>query len=100
VAWVQEHLDNAITVDDMAAHAAMSARTFARRFRGDMGVPPHQWLTRQRVTKAQRLLETTDLPIDTIATSCGFGSAATLRHHFQREARTTPSAYRSSFAAR
>ena len=81
VAWVQEHLDNAITVDDMAAQ-------------------PHQWLTRQRVTKAQRLLETTDLPIDTIATSCGFGSAATLRHHFQREARTTPSAYRSSFAAR
>lgn len=100
VAWVQANLDQTITVDEMATHASMSARTFARRFRSDMGVPPHQWVTRQRVTQAQRLLETTDLPVDTIASACGFGSAATFRHHFQRETRTTPSGYRSSFATR
>lgn len=100
VAWVQENLGRPITVEDMATHATMSARTFARRFRNDMGVPPHQWLIRQRVTQAQRLLETTDLPIDTVASACGFGSAATLRHHFQRETKTTPSGYRNSFAAR
>ncbi|MEM7323867.1 MAG: transcriptional regulator FtrA [Actinomycetota bacterium] len=99
VAWIQEHLDRPITVEDMARTANMSARTFARRFRDDMGIPPHRWLTRQRVLRAQQLLETTDLAVDTVAAGCGFGSAATLRHHFQRETRTSPSAYRRSFTA-
>lgn len=98
VAWIQENLGATISVEDMAENANMSPRTFARRFRDDMGVPPHQWLTRQRVIQAQRLLETTDLGIESIAAACGFGSGATLRHHFQRETKTTPSNYRTSFA--
>jgi AraC family transcriptional regulator, transcriptional activator FtrA len=97
--WIRHHLSDDITIDDMARHATMSSRTFARRFRNELGVAPHQWLTQQRVVRAQELLETTDASIDHIAQTAGFGSAATLRHHFHRETMTSPSDYRNAFRA-
>lgn len=97
--WVLERLREPLTVADMADHANMTPRTFARRFRDDIGQSPHRWLSRQRVLRAQELLETAELSIDVIAEICGFGSAATLRHHFQRETQTTPTLYRSTFTA-
>jgi transcriptional regulator GlxA family with amidase domain len=98
--WAQEHLDEPIAVDGLARRAAMSPRTFARRFQEQHGTTPHQWLLRQRVAYAQRLLETTDLPVDVIAGRCGLGTATNLRQHFQRVVRTTPTAYRRTFRAR
>ena len=95
--WAEEHLDDPIAVDDLARQAAMSPRTFARRFRAATGTTPHQWLLRQRILLAQRLLETTDLPIDIVAGRCGLGSPANLRTHFQRVVRTSPVAYRRTF---
>lgn len=97
--WAVGELSRPLSVGDLAAHAQMSPRTFARRFRADMGIPPHRWLVQQRVGLAQRLLETTRLSVDTIARECGFGSASTLRHHFQRGTLTTPSSYRASFTS-
>lgn len=97
--WALERLDETLTVDSLARHAAMSPRTFARRFRAEAGVSPHQWVTQQRVLRAQQLLETTTHSIDTVAHTCGFGSAATLRHHFQQSVQTTPSRYRARFNA-
>ena len=44
VAWVQEHLDEPVTVEDLAARSAMSPRTFARRFLAATGTTPYQWL--------------------------------------------------------
>ena len=61
---MQGHLDEPVTVDDLAARSAMSPRTFARRFLATTGTTPHQWLQRQRVQLAQRLLEVSDLPIE------------------------------------
>jgi transcriptional regulator GlxA family with amidase domain len=75
----------------------MSTRTFARRFGETHGTTPHQWLLRQRVLLAQRLLETTDLPIELVASQCGMGSSANLRQHFQRIVRNTPQGYRRCF---
>ena len=98
-AWAQEHLGEALSVRDLAARSAMSPRTFARRFRATAGTTPHQWLVRQRVGLAQRLLETTDSSIDLIADRCGFGTATNLRQHFQRVVRTSPNAYRRTFQA-
>jgi AraC family transcriptional regulator, transcriptional activator FtrA len=95
--WLLDHLDEPLTVDHMAAQAFMSPRTFARRFLAEVGETPLQWLLRQRVHRAQAMLETTDLGLDRIASECGFGSAATLRVHFQRVTSTSPSAYRRSF---
>jgi len=97
MAWAIERLDATLSVATLAEHAAMSPRTFARRFRAEAGVSPHQWLTQQRVLHSQHLLETTGHSIDSVARACGFGSAATLRHHFQQAVQTTPTRYRSRF---
>ncbi len=92
-----EHLDEALSVEGMADRAAMSPRTFARRFRATTGTTPGQWLVRQRVLLAQRLLETTDDPVELIAVRCGFGTAAGLRLHFRRVLDTSPLVYRRTF---
>jgi AraC family transcriptional activator FtrA len=95
--WVQEHLDEPVSVAQLASRSAMSGRTFARRFRAAHGTTPHQWLLRQRVIFAQRLLETSDLPVEVVASRCGLGTATNLRQHFQRIVRTSPNAYRRAF---
>jgi AraC family transcriptional regulator, transcriptional activator FtrA len=100
LAWMQEHLDEPQAVGDLASRSAMSRRTFARRFAAATGTTPYQWLLRQRLQLAQRLLETSDLPVDSIAQQAGFSTAANLRKHFDRRVRTTPQAYRHTFRAR
>ena len=97
IGWLRAHLPEPVTVDDLAARSAMSPRTFARRFRASTGTTPLAWLTRERIRLAQRLLETSDLPVDLIARESGFGSPDNLRKHFHRAVRTTPQAYRRSF---
>jgi transcriptional regulator GlxA family with amidase domain len=95
--WLQRHLDQPLTVADLASRSAMSPRTFARKFRNATGTTPYHWLLNQRVLLAQRLLETTDLPIDLIASRTGIGDAANLRVHFRRVVGTSPTAYRQTF---
>jgi len=97
LAWMQENLDTEMRVDDLAARAAMSPRTFARRFRAETGTTPHQWITSQRLLIAERLLEDSDAPIEMVASRTGFGTAAALRHHFVAARGTTPQAYRRTF---
>ena len=97
--WALAHLDEPLTVEVLARRAAMSPRTFARRFVAITGTTPLQWLLRQRVLHAQRLLETTDQPVERVAASCGFGTAAGMRMHFQRLVGTSPMAYRRTFHA-
>jgi transcriptional regulator GlxA family with amidase domain len=100
LAWALDHLDEPLSVADLAGRAHMSARTFARRFRATTGATPHQWLLRQRVLHAQALLESTDAPIERVAQAAGFGSAGALRLHFQRSLGTSPQAYRRTFRVR
>ncbi|WP_267243055.1 GlxA family transcriptional regulator [Streptomyces sp. PR69] len=97
LAWLEGRLHTELTVDQMARRAHMSPRTFARRFRQEVGASPLQWLTGQRVLLAQHLLETTDEPVTAVAQRSGFGTADTLRHHFTRRLGTTPHAYRRAF---
>lgn len=96
--WMQQHLDEEMPIADLARRAAMSPRTFARRFRSETGTTPHQWVTQQRLQLAERLLEQSDAPIETVASRAGFGNAAALRHHFSAARGTTPQAYRRTFA--
>ena len=97
LARVLATLDEAHTVETMAELAHMAPRTFARKFRSETGATPHDWLTGQRLLFARRLLEESDLGVDSIAARAGFGSAATLRHHFAHRLSTTPQAYRGTF---
>ncbi len=97
VAWARRHLDDPLTVEQLAARAAMSPRTFARRFRAVTGTTPHEWVTVERVALAQRLLETTDRPVEWIASEAGFGTAANLRQHFRHRVGVAPARYRQVF---
>ena len=95
--WAIARLAEPLTVEVMARQSLMSPRTFARRFRATTGTTPLQWLLRQRILAAQQLLERTRLPVDVIASQCGFGSATALRTHFRRFVGTSPVAYRRTF---
>jgi transcriptional regulator GlxA family with amidase domain len=92
--WMFEHLDELVTVRQLARLAAMSPRTFARRFVEATGTTPLRWLTHQRILRAQDLLQATTLPVEMIASRVGFGTAVNLRQHFRRETSMTPAAYR------
>lgn len=95
--WALARLHEPLGVDDLAKAAALSPRTFVRRFHAELGSTPHRWLNRQRVLAAQRELESSGRSIEDVASAVGFGTAQTLRLHFRRILRTSPTAYRRRF---
>ncbi len=97
LAWAVDHLPEDLPVEMLAQRAAMSQRTFARKFREVTGTTPHQWLVSQRIFLAQRLLESSDLSVDLVAWKSGFGTATNLRMQFQKATGIAPSAYRRTF---
>jgi transcriptional regulator GlxA family with amidase domain len=92
-------LDKPHSLDSLAEQALMSRRTFTRRFKQATGTTVGKWLLNQRIAYAQRLLETTGKPIELIAQLAGFGSALSLRQHFQTQLKTSPGRYRKEFSA-
>jgi transcriptional regulator GlxA family with amidase domain len=97
MSWALTQLDQLLPVDALARRANMSRRNFDRRFRELTGATPANWLTHQRVIRAQRLLERTDMPVDVVARQCGFSSGAALRPHFRRLVGVVPAVYRETF---
>lgn len=88
------------TIPEMARAAVMSERTFVRRFKEATGLAPGEWLIGIRIEEARQLLETTSYPVEEVADLAGFGSTATLRHHFTRAAGLPPREYRERFRHR
>ena len=97
MAWALEHLGEPLSLEALAGRAYMSVRTFTRRFRKATGTTPGRWLLEQRVRASLPLLEETDASIEAVASTVGFASAATYRHHFAAIMRTSPSGYRRAF---
>ncbi|WP_435172350.1 GlxA family transcriptional regulator [Actinacidiphila sp. bgisy145] len=97
--WALQRLELPLSLNDLAAHAAMSTRTFARRFQEETGLSPGRWLTQQRLRRARHLLESSDLPVERVAHEVGFATATSLRRHLAEEAGVVPSAYRRTFRA-
>ncbi|QPF71808.1 helix-turn-helix domain-containing protein [Roseateles sp. DAIF2] len=97
--WMGRHLDQRLSLDQLAARALMSRRSFTRQFRQATGTTVQHWLLEQRLARARRLLETSDRPVERIAAQAGFGSALSLRQHFQARLGLAPSAYRRQYRA-
>ncbi|MCZ2261043.1 MULTISPECIES: GlxA family transcriptional regulator [unclassified Isoptericola] len=96
--WVLHHLTEDLTLEDLARHAAVSPRTFSRRFADDTGYTPMAWVLRVRVDVARELLERSERSVEQVAADVGLGTGANLRAHFRRILGTTPSEYRRTFA--
>ncbi len=95
--WLTNNLHLELDTAALASKACMSERNFRRRFEAELGMPVGRYLARTRVTKAQSLLETTSLPVASIAKRCGFSSSEAMRYAFSSELDVTPSAYRARF---
>ena len=95
--WALTRLHHQLSLADLATHAAMSVRTFTRRFRVEVGMSPNRWLVQQRVERVRDLLESSDLPVESVAYEAGFGSAASLRQHIRAALGVSPTAYRRTF---
>ncbi|MGW7069095.1 GlxA family transcriptional regulator [Streptomyces sp. NPDC054855] len=98
-AWALERLDRPLALRELAAHARLSPRTFARRFQEETGTSPGRWLIQQRVHRARHLLESSDLPVDRIAAEVGFATGASLRQHLHAAIGVSPQMYRKTFQA-
>ena len=95
--WLDEHLAEPLSLQDVAAHAHMSPRTLERRLRAEVGASLAGWIARRRVERARDLLEDSDLTVSGVAHAVGFGSTEAMRRHFLAQVGTTPRAYRDAF---
>ncbi|OZI43979.1 transcriptional regulator FtrA [Bordetella genomosp. 4] len=96
--WMRQHSALSHTLRSLAERAAMSPRTLQRQFHDATGMAPYEWLVRERVAAAREMLEAQNpLPISRIAELAGFGSEESMRRHFRRIVRTSPTAYREKF---
>ncbi|SEF07623.1 GlxA family transcriptional regulator [Streptomyces sp. Ag109_O5-10] len=98
-AWALENLERPLALQELADHARMSRRTFARRFQEETGTSPGRWLIQQRVRRARDLLETSELSVDRIAAEVGFATGTSLRQHLHAAIGVSPQAYRNTFRA-
>jgi len=97
---VRTKLDQNWSVSQMASQAVMSERTLIRRFHETIGTSPTQWLTTERIYLARELLENAGLTMDEIAQRTGFKTPETLRHHFRKKLKISPTDYRRQFKAK
>lgn len=98
--WARQNLSAPLSLADLAAQAGMSTRTFQRRFRAETGTAPMAWLQRERLFRAQAMLETDNAALTDIALASGYPSVDTFRIAFNRSVGTSPAAYRKRFSNR
>lgn len=97
IAWMRENVTEDLSIEVLAQRAAMSTRTFFRKFREVTGQTPLDWLIGERIAVAKELLETGQLTMDQVAFAAGFSAPDMLRRHFKRLAGCTPADYRRTF---
>lgn len=98
IEWMRERLSEEQPISLLSSKAGMSMRTFQRRFEATTGDSVGEWLLKERLRHARDLLEKElAVSLDDIAIASGFGTLATMRHHFRNRLGTSPSAYRKSF---
>ncbi len=99
ILWMLDHPGENLSVDNLAKRTAMSARNFTRRFAGEVGMPPGKFVADLRFKAALRKIENTDVPLDKIASDCGYADINALRRIFTRKKKMSLNAYRKHYAA-
>lgn len=92
--FIHDHFDQELTLDQIAASAALSPGACCRLFKRHMGCSPFTYVQNLRFQRAARLLETTDEPITQVAARCGYGSPSYFTKSFREKTGLSPSAYR------
>jgi len=93
--YIEENLAQPIALRQLGELAGISTRHFERAFRQAIGVPPHAYVVRKRVARAQNLLlSEPGLTIDEIAVRAGFSSSSHLSSTFRRQTGYSPAAFR------
>ncbi len=98
--WAIKNIDQKLDVDQLAAKAKMSRRSFDRKFRTALNMSAKQWLIKQQLETAKRLLENSQISIEKLANASGFETPLSLRHHFRKQLGISPSHYRMQFHKR
>lgn len=93
--FIRSHMRENIALDDLADCVGLSRYHFARRFRQTMGTSPHEFVIKQRVSRAQLMLQRTSNPLREIATLCGFSDQSHMTRVFQQRLGTTPGKFRA-----
>lgn len=92
--WAEKNLEEIDNVDQLAAQAYLSRRSFDRQFRAAVGVSAKDWLTQKRLLRAKQYLSSSELSIEEIACITGFGNSNNFRNNFQKVIGHSPTAYR------
>jgi AraC family transcriptional regulator len=92
--FIREHLSEPLSLEALAQQVGFSPSYFGRVFRQALGASPHQFVLRQRLERAQQLLEQTELPLAQVAATCGFANQSHLTQVFTKHLGCTPRAYR------
>ena len=92
--YIDSHLTENITIETLATMVGLSVYYFARAFKQSIGMPPHEFILRRRVERADQMLHRTELPLSEIAAAAGFSDQSHLARHFRRQTGMTPSAAR------
>ncbi len=96
-AWIPGNVGADLSVPALAERVAMSPRNFARTFRRETGMTPAAYVESVRVEQARIALESSDAPVERVASECGFGTVETMRRAFHRRLGVGPAAYRTRF---
>lgn len=94
ISYIQEHLGEELSLDEIATHLNMSQYYFCHLFKQSMGVSPYQYVLQQRINKAKQLLKQRWLTLTDVALECGFSNQTHFTKHFRKLTGTTPKAYR------
>jgi AraC family transcriptional regulator len=95
--YIQEHLDQNLSLEELAAIIPISPHYFAHLFKRSTGISPHQYIVKCRIAKAKLLLKQRELPIIEVGQQVGFQSQSHFTRVFREHTQTTPKVYRDSW---
>ncbi|MCW4354531.1 AraC family transcriptional regulator [Hoyosella sp. YIM 151337] len=93
--YVAAHLDRNVGIDELARTVMLSRYHFSRQFRISTGTSVHEWVLRQRVTRAAQMLRRTALTVTEIAHQSGFADQSHLTRVFKKRLGVAPTEYRA-----